>query len=61
MGQDVGKVMREEGSIHNLILLGSEKEGILFRRAAFPLTWCTILDFPRRFLPWGGQFLFYLP
>ena len=38
MGQDVGKVMREEGSIHNLILLGSEKEGILFRRAALGRT-----------------------
>ena len=48
MGKDVGKagignwcrwiVIREEGSIHNPILLESGKEGILIRRAAFPLT-----------------------
>ena len=36
-------VMREEGSIHNPILLESGKEGILIRRAAFPLTRMTVI------------------
>jgi hypothetical protein len=34
-------VLREDGGIHNPILLGSGKERILFKRAAFPLTWMT--------------------